>query len=41
MSGLKYYNSDFALKVDCNVNLLAFSVLPPHCAFVATVYTIN
>ena len=41
MSGLKYYNSDFALKVDCNVNLLTFSILPPHCAFVATVYTIN
>ena len=33
MSGLKYYNSDFALKVDCNVNLLTFSILPPPLRF--------
>ena len=33
MSGLKYYNIDFALKVDCNVNLLAFSVLSSQSCF--------
>lgn len=41
MSGLKYYNSDLVLKVNCIVNLLVFSILPPHCAFVASAYTIN
>ena len=29
MSGLKYYNSDFVLKVNCIVNLLVFIILPP------------
>ena len=33
MSGLKYYNSDLVLKVNCTVNLLVFSILPPLLRF--------